>query len=93
MEAGAAQVLRNMVASLILGTTDAALKETAEPYVRGLCAHFALLYAAGHGQGPRTPPPAGKPAARCMDLLVFTSSEQSNHGPGSAEPGPIRTDV
>lgn len=66
-----AQVLRSLLASIIIASQDAAAKVVALSFVAGLCRHFALLYAAGwtpvqHIPGttepPSPPPPSPAPA-------------------------------
>ena len=69
------QVLRSLLASIIVAAQDSAARPAAEPFVAGLCRHFALLYAAGwqpvqqlHGPREIASPPPSQPPVQAAAL-------------------------
>lgn len=44
------QVLKSLICTLIGCAGDPDIKELAEPFMEGICRHFAFLYAAGAGK-------------------------------------------
>ena len=69
-----------MLGGLILGITDTAVEDMAKPYVQGLCRHFALLFAAGYGQGKKPAAAGAEPAGeRCIKVMCYVCLLSKEH--------------
>jgi hypothetical protein len=68
-------ILETMIAAAVGACGDERLAEKAKPFARGLCRHFAMLYAAGAAPPPAPPatsrPPVDPTAPKAADPVRF----------------------
>jgi hypothetical protein len=73
-----------MIAAAIGACGDDRLAERAKPFARGLCRHFAMLYAAGAAPPP-APPATSRPQ---LDPTAPRGEDQVSAGGGSGADTP-----